>query len=169
MSDKPELLPCPFCGREAKLDVEEARSDSAWCFIRCSYRCKAAPHVGDSACIWYWSEGKKYRHQSDEKAIQQAKDRAIAAWNTRAPAEDVRAVVEEPVAWRCGGITWSYRVDAINHAERFSLEVEPLYRHPQRPVVLPERIIGQQHGDKIAEAEQRGWNACLDAVEELNK
>jgi len=78
-----ELKPCPFCGRPAKLDVDEVRDDNAWCFVRCSYRCKAAPYVGEHACIWYWSEGKKHRHQSDDKAREQAKERAITAWNTR--------------------------------------------------------------------------------------
>lgn len=95
------------------------------------------------------------------------------------PAEDVRAVVEEPVAylykeyvWATGlcDYVWRTKLEAEAPTDHQNVkDIEPLYRHPQRPVGLPERIIGQQHGDKIAEAEQRGWNACLDAVEELNK
>jgi len=81
-----------------------------------------------------------------------------------APAEDVRTVVEEPVAWRCGETVWTYKADAFRHALQFNLEVEPLYRHPQRPVVLPER-----KEIPVEYAYRKGWNACLDAVEELNK
>lgn len=78
-----ELNRCPFCGHPAKMDAEEIRGDDAWCFIRCSIRCRVAPYVGESACVWYWSEGKKHRSQSDEKAKEQAKERATKAWNTR--------------------------------------------------------------------------------------
>jgi hypothetical protein len=96
---------------------------------------------------------------------------------TPAPAEDVRAVVEEPAGFELIFDGKQYDVTGERGFGEFEsqtylengFKVAPLYRHPQRPVVLPERIIGQQHGDKIAEAEQRGWNACLDAVEELNK
>jgi hypothetical protein len=85
-----------------------------------------------------------------------------------APPEDVRAVVDEPAAWRCGGITWSYRADAMNHAERFSLHVEPLYRHPQRQMVLPERKEPTQDEPYMTEA-SHGFNACLDEISRLNK
>lgn len=78
------LKPCPFCGHEASVSPEEVRGDDAWCFIRCSWRCRAAPYVGESSCVWYWSEGKRYRHQSDEAAKAKALEWAIKAWNTRA-------------------------------------------------------------------------------------
>jgi hypothetical protein len=95
-----------------------------------------------------------------------------------APAEDVRAVVEEPVATvvttrshslpmimsdgslKSGAVV--EQKSAILHADLPDLT--PLYRHPQRPVELPERY------ERLHVSEYRaGWNACLDAVEELNK
>ena len=107
------LEQCPFCGKPADLTAAEVRDDSAWCFIRCSYRCKVSPYVGESSCVFYWSEGKKYRHQSDEKAKEQATERAVQAWNTRhPPAEQTPAVggeTEEALLWlddfvaRCNG------------------------------------------------------------------
>lgn len=59
-----------------------------------------------------------------------------------APAEDVRAVVEEPV-----GKVLSDAEMGIGYDRKFGrviwfgpLEPGLLYRHPQRPVVLPERL-----------------------------
>ncbi len=68
----------------------------------------------------------------------------LATWNCRitAPAEDVRAVVEEPV-----GKVLSDAEMGIGYDRKFGrviwfgpLEPGLLYRHPQRPVVLPERL-----------------------------
>lgn len=67
-----------------------------------------------------------------------------------APAEVVRAVVEEPVACyvatddleaihdgsRMWATAWASD-SSLNPSRSFS---EPLYRHPQRPVVMPERL-----------------------------
>ena len=102
--DDVKLLPCPFCLKPAKLEVEEVRGDTAWCFIRCEVRCKVAPFVGESACIWYWSEGKHHRAQSDEQAKTQAKERAISAWNTRPEldAQRLRADTAEAELERAG-------------------------------------------------------------------
>lgn len=86
--DGVQLLPCPFCAKPAKLVVDEVRGDNAWCLIRCSYHCKVAPCVAESACVWYWSEGKRYRHQDDGAAKEEARKRATEAWNTRTAPED---------------------------------------------------------------------------------
>lgn len=44
----------------------------------------------------------------------------------------------------------------------------PLYRHPQRPMVLPERIEPTQDEPYMTEA-SHGFNSCLDRIAELNK
>ncbi|XMB47438.1 Lar family restriction alleviation protein [Pseudomonas fluorescens] len=112
-----ELKPCPFCGSPAKLAVEEVRGDDAWCFIRCSWRCKAAPYVGESSCVWYWSEGKRHRHQSDEKAKDQARENAVRAWNTRhEPAAQPQGEPVYQVQYNGGYAGWR-DVDAGTYTE----------------------------------------------------
>lgn len=56
-----DLLPCPFCGGEAR---EEQSNRGDW-FLRCSSCCSSGGH---------------YRETDKAKAI--------AAWNCRAPAQD---------------------------------------------------------------------------------
>lgn len=147
MTDKTKKLPCPFCG-SAKIKTVV---DDGIHFDQC-LKCEATGPTGFK------------RGDEDD-----------ANWNTRAAhAKDVRAVVEEPVAWMLegsvGGSSLDFQIsDLLDTQNRHGGVLVPLYRHPHRSFVLPERIIGQQHGDKIAEAEQRSWNACLDAVETLNK
>lgn len=152
MTNKTELLPCPCCGGQAK-EMYTYLTSVEWV-----------------ACLKCGLETKGFGNA----------EAAAKAWNTRAaPAEDVRAVVEEPAAYadpksfknfnnlaHLGGLythEWMWARPAAG--------LVPLYRHPQRPVVLPERrnvdpntaeTILQWHKDCE-------WNACVDAVERLNK
>ena len=93
-------------------------------------------------------------------------------------AEDVRAVVEEPVAWmQFDGEGNNDFTDDHETAERWAKNngpkyvdwLTPLYRHPERPVVLPERRDENPRQSDANYNSDCGWNACLDAVEELNK
>lgn len=166
MTNNTELLPCPFCGGEA---VERM-----WL--------PEGIGTGRAGCSTVGATSNLENCPLEDAEI------LIVKWNTRAALpEDVRAVVDEPVAWRCGGITWSYQADAMKHAERFSLVVEPLYRHPERPMVLPERSTGCGKSETIghgsnAKCGQKFFgddvylcdgckreNACLDRIAELNK
>ena len=92
-----------------------------------------------------------------------------------APAEAVRAPVDEPVAWmtRCikgvrkGAIEEVAGPESVSNFEYWSPPF-PVYARPQRPVVLPERMkIGMP--PHFSELEVEGWNACLDEIERLNK
>lgn len=101
-------------------------------------------------------------------------------WSSRlsailaAPAEDVRAVVEEPVgygAWNTGTNpgTRLMRYDGMVAISPDSSDFYkiPVYLNPQRPVVLPER---KDPDNSMSEPyDPDSLNACLDAVEELNK
>lgn len=89
-----------------------------------------------------------------------------------APAEDVRAVVDEPVyqVRSHGSCRWediggeSLEV-CRSQAEEY--ETRTLYRHPQRPVVLPERLeIPEPQGAYVF---RKGWNAYADEYQRLNK
>lgn len=106
-----------------------------------------------------------------------------------APAEDVRAVGDEPVAaqWRYrnalrdGGIgpkefgPWAelplhrFNPDLTGYIDSIGYECETraLYLRHQRPTVMPKR-----HEDRCdsseAEAYQNGWNACIDEFDRLN-
>ena len=60
------LLPCPFCGGEAFL--HKAAGGAIWTLARHADNCPMAPEP-----IYYLTEAE-----------------AVAAWNSRAPAEDVR-------------------------------------------------------------------------------
>jgi len=107
--------------------------------------------------------------------------RELAALCVSIDAEDVRAVVEEPVAW---AVSWAddgsfYKLlQDKERAHKFLVDsdfvVLPLYRHPQRPVVLPKfndwyaKNIGVL-GTASAKHDESVWRACLDAFEELNK
>jgi len=102
----------------------------------------------------------------------------VATWNCRitAPAEDVRAVVEEPVAWmQFDGEGNNDFTDDHETAERWARNngpkyadwLTPLYRQPQRPVVLPERKPKTELG--IYRLEDEGYNACLDDIDRLSK
>lgn len=107
-----------------------------------------------------------------------------------APAEDVREVVDEPVAfqWRrktvVEGSQWSRWVDCTaddynaivaspGPSDRGIIrEGRKLYRHPQRSVVMPERRPDVNRSFEGSDAEWYGniaWNACLDEFERLNK
>jgi len=90
--------------------------------------------------------------------------------------EDVRAVVDEPVAWLCEanansgrrGKWLQYSKEIHDPWQKGEVDTTPLYRHPQRPVVMPERKDESQYrGTSLLTV--RRWNACLDEFERLNK
>jgi hypothetical protein len=136
MTNKPELLPCPFCGVEPhQYPSVKGVSDAVTCT------------TANCPC--------------DQVIC------GVNEWNTRAaPAEDVRAVVEEPVRLTAvatlrddgdGGLEadWLLEGGTSELFEGMILLVadnDPslceedgsaeVYRHPQRPVVLPERLRG---------------------------
>lgn len=108
-----------------------------------------------------------------------------------APAEDVRAVGEEPnpfgywrvpkgaplqgafLLWESDG-PYGNSDSHIASAIDAGFSVKKLYSHPQRPVVFPERMVvpatrsfqGPLH---IAYDVAAGYNACIDEFERLNK
>lgn len=79
-----------------------------------------------------------------------------------APAEDVREVVDDPVVYqvKIHGMTlyWNTPSEASKAINT------PLYSHPQRKVVMPERMKGS-----AVTGRAEGWNACLDEFARLNK
>ncbi|UZJ58611.1 hypothetical protein OKW98_18715 [Pseudomonas sp. KU26590] len=93
-----------------------------------------------------------------------------------AAAEDVRAVVEEPVAylykeyvWATGLCDYVWRTQLESEAptdDQNVKDIDPLYRHPQRPVVLPERMIST---NTLEELKAEGYNQCIADCERLNK
>jgi hypothetical protein len=88
------------------------------------------------------------------------------------PADDVRAVAEEPVAWIKPNVSETLRKDECCYAFGSNSpkgNLIPLYRHPQRPVVLPERIQWFDDNSEQRKAEIDGYNACLDDIARLNK
>lgn len=95
------------------------------------------------------------------------------------PAEDVRAVVGEPV-WRGWAVQYPGKLPKI-YGERHIAELncyaeegarlielsEPLCRRPQRPVVMPSPR--KAPSDPLKWGFVDGWNACLDELARLNK
>lgn len=88
------------------------------------------------------------------------------------PAEDVRAVVEGPVA---EVISKFGDPEAFGERELVALlDIQALpygtklYRHPPRPMVLPERREPSPANPYLSDADIE-WNACLDKIAELNK
>jgi hypothetical protein len=92
--------------------------------------------------------------------------KALAALCVSIDAENVRAVVEEPVEALM-------LADCVEMSSReygggyFGTEVVQLYRHPHGPVVLPERKPNTELG--IYSLEDEGYNACLDDIARLSK
>lgn len=162
MTNNIQLLLCPFCGGKATVSKFPG-AHNVWCEnqpVKCGNRTMYTPEQ----------------------------------WNTRAPAEDVRAVVEEPVmrleCEKLWGGDGEYAVDFVKSGWLEECRQKGgtflLYRHPQRPVVLPERFNkvmqyllgeGDLDGYYFRDAKQSSgkywWRAelraCLDAFEELNK
>lgn len=132
MTNKTKMLPCPFCGdMPVKLkSYGDERDGYADCV---SYVCKtcgcARGARGDSSKGGY----------ADNSGVEQ---KALDAWNTRAaPPEDVRAVVDGPVLWfkplpgllaKPNGQTYDVMFADVPG-------YEPLYRRPQRPIVMPDK------------------------------
>jgi hypothetical protein len=91
-----------------------------------------------------------------------------------APAEDVRAVVDEPVAEvvsKYGDPEAFGERDLVALLDIQSIPYgTKLYRHPQRPVVMPERkpIEPLEFNRTKEDVENEGWNACLDKYARLN-
>lgn len=104
-----------------------------------------------------------------------------------APAEDVQAVGDEPMAWLAqaigadGGV-YRASVSTVKITERnarygwgegvlnrYRLDISPLYRRPQRQVVLPERNKATKNLDLEQCGYVDGWNACLDEIERMSK
>jgi|ERR1700712_5315183 len=161
MTNKTELLPCPFCGGAAQKirssgDERDGYADhvSSIC-SGCGCRRGA---VGDS-------RKGGYADNSQVEAL------ALAAWNTRAPAEDVRAVVDEPAAYADPKAFDNFKAGIATHEWMWAFADKgliPLYRHPQRQVLMPERQE-EDHFHNVLADRAKGWNACLDEVERLNK
>lgn len=87
-----------------------------------------------------------------------------------APAEDVREVLDEPVGYSDEAtIRWLTKTGfcQIQKDKPRSGVVVPLYRHAQRKVVMPDHRESDLRSPVYGYA--RGWNACLDEFERLNK
>lgn len=99
--------------------------------------------------------------------------REVLIRHDAATAEDVRAVVDEPVGYAqmrdlekvCGRNVVHVGVLMAPKPQDGFL---PLYHQPQRQVVMPERIEPTQDEPYMTEA-SHGWNACLDEFARLNK
>lgn len=152
-----DLLPCPFCGSKHTKTVASELDE------RCGYNIITRVECNDcgvSKGVRSEADKNGWCTESAESAIR----RAHIDWNTRAaPAEDVRAMVDEPVAWMFKNdnnrieriIWWEPQED---EAPSFWPTPIPLF---QRKKVMPDRI--DQHDPWGS-----GWNACLDEFKRLN-
>lgn len=226
MTDKTELLPCPFCGSDvhlsefegitsivcasgdacasSKLIVAYPSDDYENALLAWNTRAAPAEDVRADGELNTELYADYVAMRADRDSLREALIELVkvndehnqsmisiigrpAMWNDSyldkarkaiaAPAEvryeDARAVVEEPVAYLTnGGKAFYFPSPNIEKADGDT----PLYRHPQRPVVLPEREMYSRYFRGIipenrleVEAYKDGWNACLDAVERLNK
>lgn len=171
MTNKTELLPCPFCGGKAEIDTLQGYRNIVTGAL------ETAVSVYCASCDANCTSCRGDHPDLDPQVV-------IDRWNTRdAPPEDVRAVVDEPVAWmdpRSPEMSATISNEVKQHNLKFggapSAAVNgyciPLYRHPQRPMVLPERKEILQVWEPCDEVEQfrnEGFNACLDRIAELNK
>ncbi|WP_282372251.1 Lar family restriction alleviation protein [Pseudomonas sp. PS02290] len=169
MTNKTELLPCPFCGTQPPLPDGDGTQYEISC-EECG-GAVASVQICDLMTLEERASDSFKDYRYGEEFVERAKLEAIDKWNTRAaPAEDVRAVVEEPVGYALDSMLKRIKDNpSFGHmifgSPNGAYDV-PLYRHPQRPVVLPER---KHLGDPTPLSLVEGWNACLDAVEELNK
>lgn len=138
-----ELKPCPFCGTQPKLPDGDGTQYEIWC-EECG-GAVASVQICDLMTIEERAADSFDNYRYGEEFVERAKLEAIGKWNTRAaPAEDVRAVVEEPVAWMLegsvGGSSLDFQTsDLLDTQNRHGGVLVPLYLRPQRPVVLPER------------------------------
>lgn len=163
MTNKTELLPCPFCGGKAKVSRFPG-AHNVWCEnqpVKCGNR------------SMFTAEQWNARALTAESATCAKSQVGVAA-------EDVRAVVDEPVAWE---IRWAdddelYLVCANQErADRLikdpDFKVTPLYRHPHRPVVLPKRpYADDDEQSRMTEYDigiGHGAMEMWDKIAELNK
>lgn len=91
-----------------------------------------------------------------------------------APAEDVRAVVEEPVYqsrfhWNDIWLDVDKATFEARSTDPNTYVTRALFSHPQRPFVLPERREISTSGRVYLSDLDCEWNACLDEIERLNK
>ncbi|MDH0749480.1 Lar family restriction alleviation protein [Pseudomonas sp. GD03842] len=144
MTNKPELLPCPFCGGIPV--ITKHHKEEIYSFM---HRC---PVVGTIS--------RDFRERAQDHADM---------WNTRAaPADDISPVIDEPVAFKYVNpdIPWPLFYEK-KQDDRGKWEEIPLYRHPQRPVVTPDRM-DLRSCDGSQTYETKAWNACLDEFKRLN-
>jgi len=164
MTTNTQMLPCPFCNQQDAF-VEQLDSDAS--VVICQGR------VGEhEACLCRGPVGVQ---QSDEED-QPGHGEAVRLWNLRAaPAEDVRAMVDEPA------VTVELKDSCLYLVEgQLSPGRHVLYRHPaplcsevapqcseqvrtqgQRKVVMPELLDND-------DSRSEGWGACLDEIKRLN-
>jgi hypothetical protein len=142
MTNKTKLLPCPCCEGKAK-EMYTYLTSVEWV-----------------ACLKCGLETKGFGNA----------EAAAKAWNTRAaPAEDVLAVVEEPVVFdeefQRAKFIQHFKLDGRIYFDSTTKQWLPT-RDSIEGFQMAERVVGLWIGWRTC-AEK--WNACLDAVEELNK
>lgn len=177
MTNKTELLPCPFCSTQPALPDGDGTQYEISC-EDCG-GAVASVQICDLMTLEERASDSFEDYRYGEEFVERAKLEAIGKWNTRAPAEDVRAVAEEPVApfyISLDDLNLLVRDDISAGRVRLSREMrgvftEPLFTNLQRSVVLPARRGIDPNISKTAMQWSKDceWNACLDAVEELNK
>lgn len=136
--------------------------------------------VKESAVIQCAQRAYEFSQQPEEEA-----ERVERLKETLTQIHGVRpsAVVDEPVAWMVAISGTNQFFASKREAEKeraeyesdmsaadieeFSVPAVPLYRHPPRPIVMPECI--ERVSDFEGGQRSRGWNACLDEFARLNK
>ena len=125
---------------------------------------------------WFYTRDPRY-YSAEPVTLAQLLAALPKDGSLEAPAEYVRAMVDEPVAWQLDvegykTVTIEDRERALSEERHYqcrgrAVSVHPLYRHAQRKVVMPERIAVPD-ADCPERINAQGWNACLDNFERLN-
>jgi hypothetical protein len=141
MTNKTKLLPCPCCEGEAKEMYTYLTSVEWVACLKCGLETKGFGNAEAAAKAWN-------TRAAPAEDVRDCPNCTVCVGSPLMPkgcsidngqyAEDVRAVVEEPVAYqvKVHGMTLYWN----QPSESPSAVNTPLYRHPQRPVVLPERL-----------------------------